>query len=312
MPDIVIGTLAGLAAAAIYAAGIALQALEAREAPAERALRFSLFRSLVARPRWVAGTALGLTGWIVQAFALAHAPLTLVQPLLGTSLVFLLGISVWTLGERVGRREQVAVLAIAAGVPLLALTAPTRDADHAAGLRLWLALALLGAAALVPLFLRGSARSASVLVPVGAGLAYSWDGLATKFASDDYVRHLWPGLLFWVVGMGIASGLGTLSEMSALQRRPVAHVAPVVFALTTFVPVGLAPLLAREWWPASPLRDAGIVAGLAATAAGALALARAEPVARVLETASSRTPSGTARSPRVASDDLSAASDARP
>ena len=62
--------------------------------------------------------------------------------------------------------------------------------------------------------------------------------------------------------------------MSALQSRPVTHVAPLVLALTTFVPVALAPLLAHEWWPHSPLRLVGLVIGLLATGGGAAALAR--------------------------------------
>jgi hypothetical protein len=306
MPDLLTGVLAALGASALYAVGMGLQALEAREAPPERALRFSLFLRLVRSPRWLLGTAVGLAGWIVQAFALTRAPLTLVQPLLGTSLVFLLAVAAWQLGEHVGRREQLAVLAVAAGVPLLALTAPSRDAAHAEGAPLWIALGVLAAVSLAPLALRGAARSASILVPVGAGVAYSVDGLATKFASDDYSRRLWLGLVFWAAAMGLASGLGTLGEMSALQRRPVAHVAPIVFALTTFVPVALAPLLAREWWPASPLRDAGLAAGLLATGLGALAIARAGPVGRVLVPESRSSASGTARIPRRSREDSSA------
>src|SRR2546426_11731197 len=101
MPGLLTGILAALAASALYAVGMALQAVEARLAPEAQALRLSLFRRLVRRPRWIAGTALGLSGWALQALALAQAPLTLVQPLLGSSLVFLLAISVWRLGERV-------------------------------------------------------------------------------------------------------------------------------------------------------------------------------------------------------------------
>jgi hypothetical protein len=306
MPDLLIGVVSALVAAALYAVGIALQALEARNAPPEHALRFSLFRRLVGRPLWVAGTALGLAGWIAQGYALTRAPLTLVQPLLGTSLVFVLAIASWRLGEHVGGRERIAVLAVAAGVPLLALTAPERDAGHADGPRLWISLGVLATLALVPLGLRGAARSASVLVPLGAGLAYALDGLATKFAADDYSRALWLGLVGWAAAMGVASALGTLGEMSALQRRPVAHVAPMVFALATFVPVALAPVLAGEWWPGSGLREAGLVVGLLCTGLGALVLARAGPVGRVLAPEASSTGSGTARSPRVSRAEASA------
>ena len=289
----------------LFALGIGLQALEARVGPAEQALRLSLFRRLVRRPRWLAGTALGLAGWVAQGYALTRAPLTLVQPLLAANLVFLLAVSARQLGERVGRRERLAVLAVAAGVPLLALTAPSRETGHAHGARLWVALGVLGALALAPLGLRGLARSASILVPFGAGVGYALDGIATKFAADDYVRRLWLGLVLWALLMGVAAGLGTLAEMSALQRRPAAHVVPLVMALNTFVPVALAPLLVGELWPGDPLRTLGLVAGLGATGAGVLVLGRAEPVARAVAPDASSTDSGTARRPRAASDDPS-------
>lgn len=295
MPALLIGIVAAVGASALYAIGITLQASEARVAPESHALRLSLFVRLVKRPRWVVGTALGLTGWALQALALAHAPLTLVQPLLGSSLVFLLALSVWHLGEHVSRGDALAVLAIAVGTPLLAVTAPHHHSAHAGGALLWLTLGGLGLAALSPLALRGPARAASLLVPIGAGLAYSWDGLATKFASDDYLRHAWIALAFWFVAMNVASGLGTLSEMSALQRRPVAQVAPLVFALTTFVPVALAPVIAREWWSSSAWRDLGLVTALALVGGGALALARSTPIVRALAVEATSSASDTAR-----------------
>jgi Magnesium transporter NIPA len=283
MPALLIGILAGCGASVFFAAGIALQAAEARIAPAERAMSLSLFRRLIARPRWIAGTALGIVGWALQALALVHAPLTLVQPLLGSSLIVLLVIAHVHLGERVGRGEVLAVLAIAAGAPLLALTAPARQTDHAGGAGLWIALGVLGAAALAPYALRTTAGAAGILVPVGAGLAYSWDSLATKFAADNYVTHAWLAVVFWFAAMNVAAGAGTLSEMSALRHRRVAQVAPIIFALTTFVPVALAPLVAREWWPSSPWRTTGLVVALAAVGGGALWLSGSAPLERVAE-----------------------------
>jgi drug/metabolite transporter (DMT)-like permease len=311
MPAIVIGIAAAAGASALYAVGIAMQAIEARAAPIEHALRISLFRRLVKRPLWVIGTAFGLGGWALQTLALTRAPLTVVQPLLGASLVFLLVIAALWLHEPVRRRDAVAVVAIAAGVPLLALTAPHHSAAHAGGVHLWVALGVLGALAAAPLALRGEARAASILVPLGAGLAYSWDGLATKFASDDYLGHAWIGIAIWFVAMNAASGLGTLSEMSALQRRRVTEVAPIIFSLTTFVPVGLAPLLAGEPWSSSPLLDAGLVSSLLLIGCGAVALARSAPVARTLAAEATSSSSGTGRRPLSERNAASAVSESR-
>ena len=82
--------------------------------------------------------------------------------------------------------------------------------------------------ALVPYGLSMIGRSAGLLIAVGAGAAYAIDGLATKFFSDDFSNSAWVGLVAWGIVMGLAAGLATLSEMSALQRRPATQVAPIV------------------------------------------------------------------------------------
>ena len=215
------------------------------------------------------------------------------------------------LHEPVSRRELAAVLMVVCATPLLALTAPAQSTQHAGGVALVVSMTVLGALAVTPLLLRGGARAASVLVPVGAGLAYAWEGLATKFAADGFERHAWLACVVWFVLMGLSSGLGTLGEMSALQRRSVKQVAPIIFALTTFVPVALAPLLAHEWWPASPLRDLGLVVSLLLVGASPIVLLSASPtLGRVLSLAAdaSNASSDTPRRWRRSSSQRSSAS----
>jgi len=282
------GVLAAFGAAALYSVGISLQAVEARAAPRDHHLRFLLLRRLVRRPRWIAGTAAGLLGWGLQAVALLFAPLTLVQPALAATLIFLLAFGAVLLNEHVGLPELAAVLAICAGVALLGWSAPARESRHAGATTLAVALGLLGAASLAPYASRHARRRLPLLVPISAGLAYSLDGLATKLASDDFAQRVWLGAALWFALMNAASGVGTLSEMSALQERPVTQVAPIVFVLNTLVPVALAPALAREGWPSEPGREAAIVFSLVLIVAGARALVRAPAVEEFL--------AGTARS----------------
>ena len=55
--DLVLGILAAVGASTLYSLGIALQAMDAREAPHEAHLRLELARELVRRGRWRLGTA---------------------------------------------------------------------------------------------------------------------------------------------------------------------------------------------------------------------------------------------------------------
>jgi len=295
---VVAGLALAFTTAILYAAAVGLQALEAREAPEEQHLRIALLRRLVRRPRWLIGTGLALCGWAAQVGALLLIPLTLVEPALAMSLVVLLGVGARVLGERVGRREILSVAAMTVGIGMLAWAAPARDTDHAGGAGVISAIAVLGVIALVPYALARAGRSAGLLIAVGAGAAYACDGLATKFFSDDFATSAWIGLIGWGVVMGLAAAVGTLSEMSALQRRPATQVAPIVLALTTLVPVALAPVLADETWSADPWLRVALGASILLIVGGASVLAMSPAVGAVLEepgngTAESDEPSST-------------------
>src|SRR5262245_43030885 len=119
-----VGFALALGAACCYDTGYALQALEARRAPAAAALRPALLVHLLGRPLWVGATLLSVAGWPLQILALQHAPLTLVQPTLALGLLLLLALGVRILGEHVGPREVAGVIAIIGSVGVIAWAAP--------------------------------------------------------------------------------------------------------------------------------------------------------------------------------------------
>src|SRR5690242_17605724 len=130
MSHALLGFLAAAASGLLYAASTALQALESRAAPSEHRLRASLLGFLFRRKRWLLGASLGVLGWPLQAFALALAPVALVQPTLATGLLAIVVVARYTLGEHVSRRAALAVTAIVGGIGLLAVGLPTSAAAH--------------------------------------------------------------------------------------------------------------------------------------------------------------------------------------
>src|SRR3982751_2711934 len=148
--ELALGFALALAAACCYETGYALQAIEARRAPSERALKPSLMTHLITRPIWVGATGLSLLGWPLQIVALAHAPLTLVQPVLALGLVLLLVLGVRILGEQVGRREMAAVALIIASVGVFAWAAPREPGEVERSAGLVVALTLLAAVTVAP------------------------------------------------------------------------------------------------------------------------------------------------------------------
>jgi drug/metabolite transporter (DMT)-like permease len=269
MLHLLLGLGIAFAGAACYAVGISYQAREARRVGLEHSLRLSLFRRLIRRPAWVLGVSIDGCGWALQAVALTLAPLTIVQPALAVGLVFLLVIGARMLGERIGRREVVAVLAIAGGLAGIGYAAPAHSTDHASSGELTIAFAALAAVAVVPYVAARRSGRGGISLAACAGLAFACDGLATKLMTDDLAGRAWVGVACWLAAMVAFAGLGTLSELSALQTTRATRVAPVVFVLNTLIPVGLAPVLGGEIWSSVPVLAVSVVA----VAAGGMTLA---------------------------------------
>ncbi len=298
MVDLVLGIGAAVGASTLYSLGIALQAMDAREAPHEEHLRLALVWGLVRRARWLLGTGLSILGWPLQVVALLLAPLVVVQPALATGLLVLLFLSERMLGEHAGRYEHIAMWAIVLGVLGAALTAPPRSTSHTSEqLTITLVLVGLGVASLLPYLLRALGRTRANVTMIGAGLAFGWSGVATKLASDDLAGHHLVAAAAWGLSTAAASGVGVLSESSALQSRPAIQVAPVVFVTQTVIPVVLAPLLLGERFSATPLDGVPLGVSLAVLIAGAALLARSPLLLALMEGEAVSHPSGSAPSP---------------
>ena len=294
MVDLVLGIGAAVGASTLYSLGIALQAMDAKEAPHDEHLRLALAFNLIKRTRWLLGTGLSILGWPLQLAALLLAPLVLVQPALAAGLVVLMMLAERMLGEHAGRYEHLAIGAIVLGVIGAGLTAPPRSDSHTSE-ELTIALVLSGVAAvsLLPYLLRAlGRRSPAAITMIGAGFAFGWGGVATKLAADDLAQGHLVSSAAWALATGAASAVGLLSEASALQSRPAIQVAPVVFVTQTVVPVVLAPLLLGERFSATPLGGVPLGVSLALLVAGAGLLARSPLLLALMEGDLDSHPSG--------------------
>ena len=302
MVDLVLGIAAAVGSSTLYSLGFAFQALDAREAPREEHLRLALAWGLVRRARWLLGTGLSILGFPLQVVALLLAPLVVVQPALAAGLLVLMFLAQRMLGEHAGRYEYLSMGAIVIGVIGVGLDAPPRSTMHTSEqLTITLVLVGLGFASLLPYLLRVLHRSPAAVTMVGAGLAFAWSGVATKLASDDLSQGHLGIAAAWGLSTAAASGLGVLSEMSALQSRPAIQVAPVVFVTQTVVPVVLGPLLLGESFSATPLGGVPLAASLALLVAGAAALAHSPLLLALMEGERVSQPSGSVPSPAAPS-----------
>jgi drug/metabolite transporter (DMT)-like permease len=297
MIELVLGIVAAVGASTLYSLGIALQAMEAKEAPPEEHLRLALAMNMIKRSRWLLGTGLSILGWPLLVVALLLAPLVLVQPALAAGLLVLMFLAERMLGEHAGRYEYTAMSGIVLGVIGAGFTAPP-DTAHTAGDGL-IAVVLAGVAAiaLLPYALRAFSRhSPAAMTMVGAGFAFGWSGIATKLAADDLSQGRLLAAAAWGLSTGAASAVGLLSEASSLQSRPAIQVAPVVFVTQTVVPVAVAPLLFGERFSDTPLGGVPLVISLVLLLSGAALLARSELLVGLMERELVNHPSGSAPS----------------
>ncbi|MGB7588893.1 MAG: DMT family transporter [Solirubrobacterales bacterium] len=282
---VLLGLVAAVAASVAFNVGIVLQALDAREAPAEDGLRLSLLARLIRRKRWLAGFLLGGVGFGLQVLALAWAPFVVVQPVLAAGLLLVLFLGVRILDEKIGASEVIGVLGVVVGIALLAWGTPAGTETVSSQPAVISVTAILAVVALVPFALRGRGRldSASFVI-VASALAYGAGNIATKLFSDSLTGGLLLPATIWL-GVAIATGVVALiTEMTALQRRPATLVVPLSFGVQTFLPVLLEPIYLSARWSTAAMDGVPLIAGLLLVLLGAVAVARTRAVSALVAT----------------------------
>src|SRR5271163_2691285 len=113
---------AALGAAVLYNVAPIIEAVAGRRQPDGAGLGIGLLARLVREPIWLGGVACDLAGFALEVFALALAPLLLVQPMEASGLVLLVIGGALFLGERLTTRGVVGMIGLLTGVILLTVS----------------------------------------------------------------------------------------------------------------------------------------------------------------------------------------------
>lgn len=270
-----------LGAAVLYGTGAALQQHQAASAPDQAAGRPSLLLLLMRRPWWLLGIVAELGGFGTHALALRSGPLTVVQMLLASSLVF----SVGTVHLRSGRWPSLttwaAVAAVVAGIAsFVALTSPTLGHSQGQPPQAALAALCLGGAALpfaaAGLLSRGPRRA--LLLAVGAGLADTCVAVVTMAFTHSLSHGLSGAATSWpTYALMIGGPCSLLLTQTAYQAGCPMISLPVITVVSPMASLAVGAGLLGETARLGVLSGAGVGVAVLAAAAGLVTLARTAP-----------------------------------
>ncbi len=211
-----------LAAALSNALISIFQRMGVEDAKKEDTLKLSLITHAIRRGIWLAGFALMVASFILQALALHFGSLTEVQPILVTELLFLVFIlSVWFM-YRIGVREWIGVVLAAGGLAgFLYCSSPT-PGNEVPSNRDWILVggACVGGMAITTLLaLRGPRWWRAAAFGAAAAVGYAFTASLTKevtgFVATDWTHMFAHWQTYGVAVFGVLSVFLTQNSFHA-------------------------------------------------------------------------------------------------
>jgi drug/metabolite transporter (DMT)-like permease len=267
-------------AAFLFALAAALQQKGALNLPTiSLAQPMSLVR-LVGQTTWLLGTLALFTGYLFQAGALDRGRLSVIQPLLVTTVVFALPLGYFLTKQHVGRREMLGAVVIVVGLGLFVYFGdPAGGKENASNLQWAITIGLLSLLSGL-LLVFGSAGGLSMKAAVYgtvAGILFGLSSSLTKPTLDYLHQSVGTMLSHWeCYALAIAGVLGFVLQQVSLGTGRLAPSVATVSVANPVVGILIGTLLLDERLsrPAWHVVIAVIGLGLALAGAVAISLAR--------------------------------------
>ena len=234
------------------------------------------------QPLWLLGVAAAVGSFVFQALALHNGPMSVVQPLLITELIFGLVLRRVWIHQDVARAAWASVgvvcvtlaVFLAVGEPEGGRPAPT--AAH------WLSAGLVLGGAIVVLTLlglRGSPVRRAAVLAAAAGVTASLEASFLKAATQTLsVSGIGGMLTAWpVYAFVVATITGAVLQQGALHVGPLSVSQPLLVIIDPFASIILSVWLFEERFTDSPAKIAIAVVAFAVMAVGVVMLTRTAP-----------------------------------
>ena len=267
--------LLALVAAFFFALAATLQQKGALEGGISAESLRSLLR-LVRSRWWLVGTIALLVGYVVQAIALDHGRLAIIQPLLVTTVVFALPLGYFLTQQEVGRREIVGAGVVVAGLALFAIFgAPSTGNDDAPNDEWAIALIVVVVLSTVLMVLgrRGETPRTAALYGIAAGILFGTSACLVKPTVETLDEGVAEVLTHWeLYAMAITGITAFVIQQASLSTGYLATSVATVSTANPIVSVTIGVLLFDERLHEPTWRVLMALAGLALAMIGAIVI----------------------------------------
>jgi drug/metabolite transporter (DMT)-like permease len=279
-----VASILALIAAFLFALAAALQQRGTLNLPTISLADPKSFARLLGQTWWLLGTLALFVGYLFQAGALDRGRLSVIQPLLVTTVVFALPLGYFLTKQHVGRREVIGAIVILAGLALFIYFGDPAGGTQNASNRQWAVTILLLAVISVLLIVAGGggglSKKAAVYGTV-AGIMFGLSAALTAPTLDYLHQSIGTMLSHWECYALAVAGVGgfVLQQVSLGTGRLAPSVATVSVA-NPIVGILIGILLFDERLARPTWHVLIAVVGLGLALVGAVAISLAHEAAK--------------------------------
>ena len=276
MGSLLISAGAALLAGVCLAATGLLQLKAASKESSDNQFSLQMIWNLVRNRRWLAGIGAAVGSYLFQAVALATGPLSLVQPLVVSELLFAVPISARRHRSRLGLREWAGLLTVTAGLAVGIVAADPHRGHPIQPFSAWIwpliaVVVIATAAVLIGKAISGPARASLFALSGATVMAFQSALFAATIASlRADIAHTFG--TWQPYALIVASFTGLFLVQNAYQAGPLSASMPVMDAVLPMVSIGLGIGLFGEHVRTTSLGLAGAAAGIVALVIGIVML----------------------------------------
>jgi len=240
-----------LLAAFFAAVGIVVRQRAIQQEAAASLDSGAIVTSWIRQPAWWAGTLGAIGGYVFQALALAHGSLLLVQPLLVSSLLFVLPLGARFSNQHVRGRDWSWALLLTAALTVFVLVGQPREGHYRPPVPAWtVALATSVPVVIVCVLAarRRTGRPRAMLLAGAVAVLLGMVAVLTKVSTHRLAVHGWHGLLtvpapYLLVALAVTV---TVLQQSAFHAGALQASVPIMLVGEPIVAVLLGVVILGE------------------------------------------------------------------